>query len=150
MKLNIEYKVKGAGWAEVSISDGTRSVDAAVSYMHDSLSELAEMALSIKSGHRESKVVFMDEPGELQFLVKVVGEEARYELRWYKHWASLGMGSESKYEVELKGRCPASRIIHQITNVLWEIYDGVGEAGYKKLWCQHEFPARLYHELKNT
>lgn len=150
MKFSIEYKVQEHGWAEVFISDGETTIDSPVSYLHDSLRELAEMAISIKAGHKQSKVVFMDEPGELQFLVTLKGEQANYEARWYNDWASWGMGSESEFKPMLQGSCSSSRIVHQITKVLWHIHQNVGPEKYKELWGEHEFPVKQFTVLANA
>lgn len=150
MKFSIDYKLHEHGWAEVFLSDGSETIDSAVTYLHDSLLELAQMAISIRAGYKEARCVFMDEPGELQFLIKVHGENANYEARWYKDWASWGMGHESEFEVLLKGVCPSKRIVQQITEVLWRIHQDIGVEKYKELWVEHEFPIAEYTELANA
>lgn len=149
MKLSIGYKVLQHGWATVTLSDGTKTVDGSVSYLHDSLLELAQMAISIKSGQKETKAVFMDEPGELQLLVHLDSEIAHYEARWYEGWPSWGVGSESDFETILKGSCSSARIIQQITQILWTIYSDIGVKRYKELWCEHEFPLAQFEALSN-
>ena len=148
MKLSISYKVHEHGWAMVYFSDGEKTIDSRVSYLHDSLGELAEMAISIKAGHSESKVFFMDEPGELIFIVLLNNEEANYEVRWFNDWSNWGMNSE--YKVLLKGTATPKRIVQQITTVLWDIHQNIGPDKYKELWCEHDFPIQQYKKLANA
>ncbi len=150
MKFTISYKVEGHGWAMVYLSDGEATVDSPVSYLRDSLLDLAKMALSMKAGHGESKAVFMDEPGELQLVVDIEDGQAQYEARWFKDWASWGMHPESDYEVVLKGFTTPTRMVQQITQVLYEIHQNLGPEKYKALWCEHEFPMREFKELANA
>jgi len=150
IKFSIEYKVQEYGWVEVYISDGKTTIDSPVSYLHDSLCELAEMAISIKAGHKESKVVFMDEPGELLLVATLDGDQAHYEARWYKDWASWGIGSESEFKPVLQGVCASSKATHQITKVLWYIHQDIEPEKYKELWGEHEFPEKQFTELSNA
>jgi len=134
----------------VYFSDGEKTIDSPVSYLHDSLGELAEMAISIKAGHSETTATFMDEPGELVFVVILDKEKANYEVRWFKDWASWGMHSNSEYEVLLKGITTSKRIVQQITTVLWDIHQNIGPDKYKELWCEHDFPIQQFKKLANA
>lgn len=150
MKLGIDYKLENHGWATVILTDHTTKYDSPVSYLHDSLAELAQMAIDLKNGKSEAKVVFMDEPGELQLVVNVFDEIAHYEGRWFDDWASWNMHPESEYKVVIHGACSVARVIQQITSILWNIYQNVGEAEYKKLWVEHEFPIKQFKFLANA
>ena len=50
---------------------GEESHQQAVSYLHDSLKDLCNLALALQSGASiiEAKVLFLDEPGELALLI---------------------------------------------------------------------------------
>jgi len=150
MKFTISYKLEEHGWAIINISNGNEIIERPVSYLHDSLLELAEMALQIKSGISESITIFMDEPGEIQLRIITNNNEATYEVRSYKDWASWGMHSFDDYELLLKGTTTPTRIIQQITKVLWEINKNIGPEKYKELWCEHEFPKEQYNKLANA
>jgi hypothetical protein len=150
MKFGIEYKVGEHGWASVKLTDGTVSYESAVSYLHDSLGELAQMAIDLKNGLNEAKAIFMDEPGELQFLVTANEDIACYEARWYKDWASWDIGPKSEYEVVLKGQCSPIRIIQQVSANLWNIHQNIGPEKYKELWGEHEFPLKQFKVLSNA
>lgn len=46
--IQVEYKIDGAGWAIGKIGNGEKLTKFAVSYLHDSLRELAESAIEIR------------------------------------------------------------------------------------------------------
>jgi hypothetical protein len=149
-KLSIEYVVDKAGWAEARISNGKDKAIITVSYLHDSLLELAQMAVSLRNGVKETKVLFMDEPGEHQFIVSTEGNEASYEVRWYSDWESWGFRKKSEFKLVLKGIAPVQRIVQQITQALWHIHEEIGPVKYKELWVEHEFPEKQFKELANA
>lgn len=150
MKCGIEYKLQDHGWATVTVTDGVDSFSSPVSYLNDSLGELAVMAVNLKEGSFEEKAVFMDEPGELQLVVTVKNGKAFYEARWFNDWASWNMYPETQYEVVVSGECTPTRIVQQITTVLWEIHQNIGPAKYKELWINHEFPLKSFKTLANA
>ncbi|MFP3976837.1 hypothetical protein [Marinobacter sp. KMM 10035] len=69
MSLSISYIVEDAGWAKIAISDGDGEIARDVSCLHDSLRDLAELAIDMSSGARAAKATFMNEPGELQLVL---------------------------------------------------------------------------------
>ena len=74
----------------------------------------------------------MDEPGELQLVVRVDGHVAFYEARWFNDWASWNMHPESEYKVVISGQSSITRIVQQIATVLWDILQNIGPEEYKK------------------
>ena len=105
------------------------------------------MAIDLKNRVREAKAVFMDEPGELQLVVKVVDEIVHYEGRWFNDWASWNMHPASDYQTMVQGTCSVSRVIQQITTVLWNIHQYIGPVEYKERWVEHEFPIDQFKVL---
>ncbi|GAB4195272.1 MAG: hypothetical protein Tsb002_27610 [Wenzhouxiangellaceae bacterium] len=150
MKFGIEYKLEEHGWATVVLTDGVEKYESPVSYLHDSLAELAQMAIDLKNGLSKTKTIFMDEPGELQLVVNVKDEVAHYEGRWFKDWASWNMHPESEYEVVVHGTCSVARVIQQITSILWNIHQNIGPTEYKERWVEHEFPIKQFNVLANA
>ncbi len=149
-KLTIKYEVEEAGWAVATITNESSEAVMAVSYLHDTLLDLAEMAISLKNGVSEAKAVFMGEPGEHQFIVTKQDDRVEYEVRLYKDWASWGKQSDSDYTVVLKGISSAARVIQQITQILWHIHQNIGPLKYKELWVEHDFPKARFKELVNV
>ncbi len=146
-KFTLEYVLDNHGWASVKFSDLNATCQWAVSYLHDSLAQLADMALELKGGLLDAKAVFMGEPGEIQFVVNVKNETAFYEVREYRDWASWGMHPQDDYKVLLKGDCPTSRIVQQISTNLWKIHEDIGVEEYQRRWIEHPFPIEKYKAL---
>ncbi|MCB1581506.1 MAG: hypothetical protein KDI92_00475 [Xanthomonadales bacterium] len=150
MKLSIEYELENAGWARLKLSNETDSYEASVSYLNDSLCELAQLAIDLKNGRKETKTIFMDEPGELHLVIILRNNLAEYEARWFEDWASWNMHSIDDYKVVLSGGTCPNQIIEQITSILLNIIDNVGMEKYKELWVEHDFPAKHLDELLNV
>lgn len=146
--ISIKYELENAGWATVTIGNGTSQERFGVSYLHDSLKELAVSAIKIKDKTDQS-VIFMEEPGEIQLLLKRSEEtKLNFELRWYKDWASWNMISENDYEVIMTGETTIPTYTNQVRSVLMKIYNEIGPKLYKDKWIEHEFPITEYEELK--
>lgn len=50
MAFTLKYNLKEAGWADVEIRSGEERVEIVVSYLHDTLRELAEAARALSKG----------------------------------------------------------------------------------------------------
>lgn len=150
MKLNIEYRVEDHGWAIVTFSYGDEKVEYAVSYLHDSLKDLALLARDVKKGKESSRAVFMDEPGEIQFKVSSKDNNLSFQVLAYKDWQSWGMDNEENGELLMNGYTSPNRIIHQVNSILRKIHEEIGPEKYKQLWVEHEFPIELYRELADA
>lgn len=137
--FRIEYEVKNHGWAEVSISFEGKSIVREVSYLHDSLLDLARIARNLRDGISNATAVFMDEPGELQLHIDCQSDSVHFVVRDYPDWASWGMWNTEDFEKLLDGSCSRSRIVRQITNSLCKIYEEIGPEEYRERWG-HEFP----------
>ena len=147
MALDLTYKLLDAGWALVTIRDGNSEFKFWVSYLNDSLAELAESAVMIRDGLELAKVVFMDEPGEAHLIISRGDDELRYELRWYGDWCSWGFQLEDSFKLLHEGRVPEWEFLASIRRQLQSILREHGEAGYLKSWIEHPFPINSYNNL---
>ena len=146
--MEIDYKLENAGWAIVKISNGYKEVVLSPSYLHDSLKNLAESALQLKTKN-EKTVVFMDEPGEHWLVLKKADENTiDYEVRWYEHWASKNLVAEDNYKIALTGTTTLPKYINQVRKNLINIYEEFGPELYKEKWIMHDFPMYEYKLLK--
>lgn len=145
----IEYKLDKAGWAFGKIRNTEREIMFVVSYLHDSLQELAQSAIDIKS-KKSRRVVFMDEPGEyILHLNRVDDTKLCYELRWYDDWSSWGMHPENKFTLELSGETTVSKYINQVRQVLLGLRAKHTEEEYRELWIEHPFPTKELNQLNS-
>lgn len=139
--------VHSGGWAVLEIGDMEKAVTLNISFFHDSLKELAQSAIVLRSKD-ETSVIFMDEPGEHKLILKKNGKNIIYELRWYKEWASWNLLSEDNYETVLSGTTTLSKYINLVRENLIRIRNEEGLEGYKKKWSKHDFPLIEYELLK--
>ncbi|MFM9925380.1 hypothetical protein VLK31_20490 [Variovorax sp. H27-G14] len=149
------YVVSGAGWAKLSFradADAEPMVFA-VSYLHDSLGDLARMGVELVKGAQSATAVFMDEPGEVQLVVngrkgnKDDKDDLSFELRGYPDWASWDMTSADNYKVLASGVVRRADLVRNIHAILERIYVDLGLVRYRELWVEHDFPLRAYEVL---
>lgn len=145
--FNLKYTVHNGGWAAFEIGDIEKAVTLKISFFHDSLKELAQSAIVLRS-KEETSVVFMDEPGEHKLILKRSGTNIIYELRWYKGWANWNLLSEDHFETILSGTTTLPKYINLVRENLIRIMNEEGIEGYKKKWSKHDFPSNEYELLK--
>jgi hypothetical protein len=143
MAFGLTYKLDDAGWATVVTEDGDEAINLRVSYLNDSLLELAEAATAIRDGQPAARVVFMDEPGEAQLIVSRDEDGISYELLWYDDWCSWRNAPDGGFELLLRGKAPEWEFLMWIEEQLREILVEHGEEGYRKKWLEHPFPMQL-------
>jgi hypothetical protein len=130
------------------IRDGSSSADVTVSYLHDSLRELAEAARALLRGADQGRIVFMGEPGEAQLLFRRRGDALSYEVRWFDDWNSWGMHPSENFKVILSGTTTVRRFIGEVRGQMEALIQEHGLEGYRKRWVEHEFPMDLLTELR--
>ena len=146
--IEIEYQIVGSGWANGTIGNGKKQKKFAVSYLNDSLKELAESAIEIREKDFKS-VVFMEEPGEHVLILNRKNEnKIEYELRWYKDWWSWNLIDENNFNSVFKGETTVPKYINQVRNVLNGIMTELGPDKYREKWIEHDFPIAEYEKLK--
>ena len=148
--LNLNYILENAGWAIIEINNGEKIIKINISYLNDSLQNLAESAIEIRN-KSEKTVVFMDEPGEHWLILKKKeNNELHYELRYYEDWASWNLISEDNYKIKIKGVTTITNYINEVRNNLVNIYEKHGIENYKLKWIEYEFPIEEYNKLRTT
>jgi hypothetical protein len=149
-RLRFDYELDDAGWALATISLGRKSVPMIVSYLHDSLRQLAFAIASLEKKEREATVVFMEEPGEHHLCFKkVAADKVALEVLWYADWQSWGMydgPGQSKLRVTL----PFAELRAQVVSAMAALLERHGTAGYRKRWIEHPFPLAIYRRLAGT
>jgi hypothetical protein len=143
----IGYVLSGTGWATLSFRADAGPMAFAVSYLHDSLGDLARMGLDLVKGAQHASAVFMDEPGEVHLVVTGEKDELAFELRRYRDWASWGITAMDDYEVVDRGTLQRVDLVRNIHAILERIYVELGLAKYRELWVEHDFPLRTYEGL---
>lgn len=150
MGFSMTYDLEGAGWAMARIQDGEYTVDVTISYLHDTLRELGEAARALADGAASSRVVFMDEPGEVQMLLARRGDFLDYELRWFDDWNSWGMHPADKFTILHHGSTTIARFFGEVRKEFEALLASYGEEGYRERWVEHDFPVELLRDLQGN
>lgn len=149
LKFTLTYELSGSGWATACLANEVKEIEVVASSLHDSLLELTEAAAALHSGVREQRVVFLDEPGEVQLHLHRNEGDLAYEARWYDTWNSKGIGPESTGEVLLVGRTTVKLFACQVYSTLESLLSEYGQDAYKKQWVKHDFPIESMKSLKH-
>jgi len=146
--MNFTYTLDGTGWATATLAVGEKSVSMTVSYLRDSLRELANAGLRLRNGKTKAAVIFMDEPGEHHLLLKRVGDDLNVEIIWFDDWASWKLEPNTGPKSVFTATVPLTDFLLAATNALKILLDTFGLEGYKKKWIEHEFPLEEYKKLR--
>jgi len=149
-KFLLKYDLDDAGWATITLANSSESISRPVSYLHDSLLDLVQMAIDLKGGKKKCVAIFMDEPGEYQLVIEVLESNVSYEFRQYQDWESWGMWSKDDFTLLLNGQTKIEYCVAQIVGIASNIYKNFGPAKYKEIWVEHEFPSEQFHRLTNA
>lgn len=145
--LNLNYILENDGWAILEIDNGEEVLQLNISYLHDSLQNLAASAIDLKTKFEKS-VIFMDEPGEHWLVLKKDDSGTiNYELRFYQNYASWNLINSENYTIKLKGATTLSKYINEVRKNLIQIFEEFGAKNYKEKWGKHEFPIKEYEIL---
>jgi hypothetical protein len=148
VSLSLHYDLHDAGWATATVRDGDRLASFRVSYLNDSLRELATAALSLWAGAHDARIVFMEEPGEHHLCLRVAGEALAWELRWFDDYASWNLTPLDKYRVVLSGNSTLDRFVGEAHSLLEGVLAKHGVVGYRENWEEHPFPEKDLEQLR--
>ena len=143
----MSYELDDAGWATAMFGVNDKFVEMGVSYLHDSLLDLANLAIALSEGEPPKPVILMEEPGEYQIHVSVEGRMSYVTIRHYEDWESWGLINTDLYDTALYVCVNTNSIVEQIRASMIKIYEEYGMQGYKKKWMEHEFPIEQYNRL---
>lgn len=144
--MQLEYELKGAGWAQATIHTSQRSVAMDVSYLHDSLQELAVAAILLCKGIDRAQVTFVDEPGEHRLVFKRIdGEKLNLEVLRFNDWP---VSNQTPDEVLLHTQITSTDMRKKVLDILWKIEQEYGSERYLEEWINHDFPQAEYERLR--
>lgn len=148
--MRINYILDGAGWATATVGLGGREVVRSVSYLHDSLGQLADAVLDLDADREGTAVVFMAEPGEHHLVLRRAGDAVAVEVRWFDDWASWGMCPPDRYQIVLSGDSTFAAVREQVVAALDRVLAEFGVVGYRARWVEHDFPVAAWERLKHA
>ena len=145
--MKFTYQLDGAGWATATIADDGRHRDMTVSYLSDSLYDMAQAAICLLEGADSVRFSFDDEPGEHRCIVTRSSDtDAQIRVLWFDElWSNLPdeRGSEVFTSV-----CTIARFSGEVLSCLQRLLADHGVDGYKKLWVGHDFPSEKFERLR--
>ncbi len=149
--ISINYQIEDAGWAIGRIGNETQLIEFYISYLHDSLKQLAESALDIDFTETQT-VIFMDEPGEHRLVLNKLGvDKIDFEVRFYSDWVDWVLVEDLEYQIVINGITTLAEYKNEIRNVLEKIFSDLGTDLYKEKWINNDFPTNEFQRLnKNT
>lgn len=150
MAFSLTYDLEDAGWATAWVQDGSSSFEISISYLHDSLRELAEAARALRDGAMAATVVFEDEPGEMQLVCTRTSIGLDYELRSLDHWSCWRTQPDGPFEIVHRVRTTVLIFCEEVTKELEALLKQHGEKGYKKKWIMAEFPVESLRDLQTN
>jgi hypothetical protein len=150
MPITLNYLLGHSGWADFVISNGTAVAEGPVSYLHDSLLDLANAAVALLSDSPQPQLVlFMGEPGEHRLLLTPLNASLlNVEVRSYDDDCVNGeLQSDADYEVMLQADCTPTEFGVEVERNLKKIWLENGPLGYEEKWLEHKFPTKAYETL---
>lgn len=148
--MRLRYELQKFGWAEASLECEGQVVAMTVSYLHDSLLELATAARTLVEEDAEARVIFMDEPGEHELILRRRDDDrVDAEVRWYQDWKSWGHRCGDG-EMLLTCTTTTGELRDQVLSELHRLFRTHGEDGYRRLWLEHDFPTTEMRRLEQA
>lgn len=146
--MTIDYKLFDAGWAEASFSSSSKSHMVVVSYIHDSLRDLAKAAIVLGDEAETVTVIFLDEPGEHQLILdRLSGNNLNVSIRCFEDWTTGVPFPETEFTTVFEATTTISLFRSEVARVLTSLLEEHGEAGYREKWVLYDFPMAEYRRL---
>ena len=100
------------------------------------------------AGAPEVRVVFMDEPGEHELVLRRgAGDAVTVEVWWHDDWKSWKMSSGPGTR-KLVGSTTVADVHSQVLSELKRLLRENGETGYRDKWVEHGFPSEELRQLE--
>lgn len=152
--FKLQYKLDDHGWAEVRIQLGKYVAEATVSFLEDTLGDLASETQFVLNAEvaatmglcRRKEVLFEEERSRFKLTIKQPGAG----LVRLKLARETGTGQEaSRWYTKAEVDVPLKDFAREIERVLADIYLTHGLKGYKARWVAHDFPFHVWLALRN-
>lgn len=141
MALTIDYQLTGSGWADCKVQSGDRSCQISASYLSDALGRLVIAASAVLAGAHSISVGFDEEPGEYRWVITNTGGNLWVSVSILSFPELWGARPDSEGEVMFSCSCDPLDFATAVRDAAQNVLDHNGITGYKKKWCEHEFPS---------
>jgi len=145
--MTFTYQLDGAGWATATIADDGRHRDMTVSYLSDSLYDMAQAAICLLEGADSVRFSFDDEPGEHRCIITRTSDTvAQIRVLWFDElWSNL---PDERGSQVFTCACTIARFCGEVLSCLQRLLADHGLDGYKQLWVEHDFPSEKFERLR--
>jgi hypothetical protein len=136
------YEVEDHGWSTARLGPDDHVVEMTVSYLQDSLKDLAAATLALCGGAPEAEMFFEDEPGVHWLKLRRLGPSAlQFEILWQDDW-------DKPLEQKCSGQCALAEFKDAVTRELKRILAENGEPGYRRKTIDFDFPGAELRALE--
>ena len=109
------------GICHLRLASSSQSVDLPFSHLHDSARDLILMALAVQAGEPKASAVFVVDPQELHWIVRLDGDTATCEVLQFESWASLEPEQTPRYRVLLRLTANIEAVLLQLQAVIEQL-----------------------------
>jgi hypothetical protein len=142
------YKLVGAGWARVLVSNGGQGVEMMPSYISDALGDLTWAVVKLLEGSPQQIFEWWDEPGRWRWMLSRQGDVLDLLiLRLEDRSNSL---ENERGNVFFHESCKLRRFANQLNNQLQKLHNDHGLDDYRRLWNNHPFPLANWQRLMSA
>ena len=147
MRLSVEYKLTGQGWAECTVADESTSCTVSASYLSDALRSLLLAATAVASGFAAVTFRFDEEPGEYRWVLRSprLNELELTILEFPQLW---GDRPDAEGKEVFRTKCLPLTYAEAVHSAAANLRGALGVAGYEEKWHEHPFPEAQFLELE--
>jgi hypothetical protein len=135
--LAIGFYPTGAGWARAVVAGPSGAIELSASYLSDALGDLGALANVMLRGDPVARSSFAEEPGEFRWVARRSGERVKLSILSFRDW---GDEPDERGQLLLKVECTVEQLAEAVLACLDDVLTRYGEAGYRGLWVDHDFP----------
>ncbi|KRB93810.1 hypothetical protein [Noviherbaspirillum sp. Root189] len=146
MRLKIDYRLTGTGWAECELSDEEASCVVTASYLSDALRNLVLAATAVISGFNRVAFGFDEEPGEYRWVITTsrINEIDLQILEFNELWSGK---LDDEGRLLFHTRCLPDTFADAVHVAAQKILNELSAQGYEDKWSEHPFPMAQLQEL---
>lgn len=137
--VRFSFQLCGAGWAEVTVTDGDTTLVHGAGDATDPLGDLGVALVRLATGGDRAEVLFLDEGREHRWLLERAGHDGlRLEVVRAEGCTELDPGRPTR--LVFRGTGSLSALARDWVACLSAIARSHGIAGYEAMWGPHPFP----------
>lgn len=139
--VQFTYELTGTGWSEGRLVVGDTSAVVTASYLSDALGDVLRAVLALARGARAARAVWMEEPGEYEWIFESDTETVRIRILAFPDWRqTIDPSDDDKGTVVLDAQGDFTAVVKAFASGVRSVLDRHGEDGYLAAWIDAPFP----------